>query len=492
MQQGRALGSAPAMPGRAPRGAGLNIAYVAVDRHAAGPAADRVALRFLAESGAVRDLTYAELARRSSKFAAVLRSLGITKGDRVFVLTGRIPELYVAVLGGLKAGAVVCTLFAAFGPEPIAQRLRIGGGRVLVTTPEMYDRKVADGRGGLPDLARVLLTGDPASGSRPGTDSFDALIDVAEPDFAIEPTAADDAALLHFTSGTTGKPKGAVHVHGAFAGHRQTARLVLDLQPDDLYWCTADPGWVTGISYGVVAPLVIGATSIVDEAEFDVHRWYRILDQQRVTVWYTAPTAIRRLMRAGEETAAAYDLSALRVVASVGEPLNAEAVLWGRRVLHRTIKDSWWQTETGGIVIANYGDTPVRPGSMGPAGAGHDRGRTRPGRGRSGPPGRWSRGGGDAAEHGGGVGPANTVALDVPRLPERSGAVRRLFRRRLVPHRRPGPDRRGRVLLVRRPGRRRDQDCRSSDRSVRGGERPAGAPGGRRGRSHRPAGPAGR
>jgi acetyl-CoA synthetase len=235
-----------------------------------------------------------------------------------------------------------------------------------VTTPELYDRKIAQSRADLPDLKHVLISGAAAAGeTRSGTESLAALLDRSDPLPAVAQTGPEDPALLHFTSGTTGKPKGAVHVHGAVVGHLATAQLVLDLRPDDVYWCTADPGWVTGVSYGIVAPLVIGATSIVDEAEFDVHRWYRILEQQRVTVWYTAPTAIRRLMRAGEEAAGGYDLSALRVVASVGEPLNPEAVVWGQRVLDRTIRDSWWQTETGSIVIANYGDAPVRPGSMG-------------------------------------------------------------------------------------------------------------------------------
>jgi acyl-coenzyme A synthetase/AMP-(fatty) acid ligase len=311
-------------------------------------------------------LTYSELAERSSRFASALASLGISRGERVFVLTGRIPELYIAVLGGLNLGAVVCTLFAAFGPEPIAQRLRLGDGRVLGTTPELYDRKVAASRAKLPDLRQVLLTGDPTEClQRPETGSLTTPLDQAAAEFPIAPTRAEDPALLHFTSGTTGKPKGAVHVHGAIVGHVATARLVLDLRAEDVYWCTADPGWVTGTSYSIVAPLVIGATSIVDEAEFDVHRWYRTIEEQQVTVWYTAPTAIRRLMRAGDQAAERYDLSSLRAVASVGEPLNPEAVVWGQRVLHRTIRDNWWQTETGAIAIANYGDAPVRPGSMG-------------------------------------------------------------------------------------------------------------------------------
>jgi acetyl-CoA synthetase len=175
----------------------------------------------------------------------------------------------------------------------------------------------------------------------------------------------EEMALLHFTSGTTGTPKGAVHVHRAVLHHYVSALYALDLHPDDTFWCTADPGWVTGTSYGVIAPLVHGVTNIVDEGDFDADRWYRIISSERVTVWYTAPTALRMLMKAGSEVARSYDLSSLRLVASVGEPLNPEAVVWGEEALGRPVHDNWWQTETGGIMIANYISQPVRPGSMG-------------------------------------------------------------------------------------------------------------------------------
>ena len=172
-------------------------------------------------------------------------------------------------------------------------------------------------------------------------------------------------ALLHFTSGTTGTPKGAIHVHEAVVAHRETARTVLDLRPGDVFWCTADPGWVTGTSYGIIAPLTLGVTVIVDEAELEVDRWYGILQDERVTVWYTAPTALRMLMRAGADVAYEYDLSSLRFIASVGEPLNPEVVVWSREAFGRPAHDNWWQTETGGIMIANYRSMEIRPGSMG-------------------------------------------------------------------------------------------------------------------------------
>ncbi len=172
-------------------------------------------------------------------------------------------------------------------------------------------------------------------------------------------------ALLHFTSGTTGTPKGAVHVHDAVVAHAVTGKLALDFHDDDVFWCTADPGWVTGTSYGIVAPLVNGITSVVDEAEFDAERWYGILDAQGVSVWYTAPTAVRMMMKVGEAAARAHELPALRFIASVGEPLNPEAVCWGQRAFGLPIHDNWWQTETGGIMIANFAASEIRPGSMG-------------------------------------------------------------------------------------------------------------------------------
>jgi acetyl-CoA synthetase len=187
----------------------------------------------------------------------------------------------------------------------------------------------------------------------------------ADPRFVIDPTDPEDMALLHFTSGTTGRPKGAVHVHEAVVAHHITGRLALDFHPGDVFWCTADPGWVTGTSYGIIAPLTSGITSIVDEAEFDPARWYRILQDQRVTVWYTAPTAIRMLMKTGPDLARQHDLRALRFLASVGEPLNPEAVVWGQEAFGRPFHDNWWQTETGGIMIANYAAMDIRPGSMG-------------------------------------------------------------------------------------------------------------------------------
>ncbi len=345
-------------------GGGLNIAHEAVDRHAAGPRAQHPAFRFLSREHPARTLTYADLARVSSRFANVLGGLGLDRGDRVCSLLGRIPELYVAALGTLKHAGVFCPLFSQFGPEPIAQRLARSDARVLVTTTALYTKKVAGLRDRLPALQYVLLV-DTDAHQDAGVLSLPALMLEAGDRFTIPPTSPSDRALLHFTSGTTGLPKGAVHVHESVLMHLATGRYVLDLHADDVFWCTADPGWVTGTSYGIVAPLLHGVTSIVDEADFDAERWYRVLQDQRVTVWYTAPTAIRRLMRMPGRAADHHDLSALRLVHSVGEPLNPEAVVWGQQALGLPIHDNWWQTETGGIMIANFAAMNIKPGSMG-------------------------------------------------------------------------------------------------------------------------------
>jgi len=267
-------------------------------------------------------------------------------------------------LGTLKNTAVFCPLFSQFGPEPIWQRLQRGDARVLITTVAAYEKKIVPLLERLPQLAYVLLV-DAAEDVSERALSLPQRFAAASDEFVIPPTSPEDFALLHFTSGTTGMPKGAVHVHEAALTHYATGKFVLDFHFGDVFWCTADPGWVTGTSYGIFAPLLHGVVNLVDEADFDAARWYRLLQDQHVTVWYTAPTAIRRLMRIPGEPRRQYDLSALRLVLSVGEPLNPEAVVWGVEALGLPIHDNWWQTETGGIMVANYAAMDVRPGSMG-------------------------------------------------------------------------------------------------------------------------------
>ena len=345
-------------------GEGINIAHEAVDRHANGGKRNTVALRWIRKDKSFKDFTYSDLKVQTSRFANVLERLDVKKGESVFSLTGRIPSLYVAALGTLKARAVFCPMFSVFGPEPAFQRLSKGKAKILVTTTKLYKQKVEQLLNRLPLLQYILLT-DAKQDIDDKILSLSILMNEVTDHYVIKNTQPEDPSLLHFTSGTTGMPKGALHVHKAVLTHYVTGKYVLDLHPGDVFWCTADPGWVTGTSYGIIAPLVNGVTNIVDEEEFDATRWYSILEEHCVNVWYTAPTAIRRLMRLDFKPPDRYDLSNLRLIHSVGEPLQAEEVIWGEKTFEIPICDNWWQTETGGIMISNYASMKVRPGSMG-------------------------------------------------------------------------------------------------------------------------------
>jgi acetyl-CoA synthetase len=347
-----------------PGGKGLNIAHEAIDRHAQTNLKDTVAIRFIRKDRTFQDFTYGELQKQTAKFANVLQNLGVKKGERVFSFTGRIPELYTTALGTLKYTTVFCPLFSVFGPEPVFQRLSKGDATVLVTTSLLFDKKIKPLLERLPSLHYIILT-DATVHLSDKIMSFSKLMEQASAEFNIPETNPEDAALLHFTSGTTGMPKGVLHVHQAVLTHYATGKYVLDFHKGDLYWCTADPGWVTGTSYGIITPLLHGVTNIIDEEEFEATRWYSILEEHKISIWYTAPTAIRRLMRLNIKPCDEYHLEALRLILSVGEPLHAEAVIWGRENFGIPILDNWWQTETGGIMIANYPSMTVKPGSMG-------------------------------------------------------------------------------------------------------------------------------
>lgn len=341
----------------------LNIAEQTVHRHAER-SPDRVALRFRGPVGS-RDITYRQLSELTHRFANVLARLGVQRGERVYAVMPRTAELYAVALGTLQAGCVFCPLFSAYGPEPIASRIQIGEARVLVTTEQLYARKLSPVRERIPSVAHVLIAGEGGPLRPPATTDLATRMAAAPAIAPIQPTRPGDPALLHFTSGTTGRPKGALHVHEAVLGHHVSAEIALDLGPDDTFWCTADPGWVTGTSYGILAPLSIGATLVIDDEPFDVERWYATLQNEQVTVWYTAPTAIRLMMNAGATVAQPHDFRALRWLASVGEPLSAEAVDWSAAVFGHPCHDTWWQTETGSIAVANHRQMEVVPGSMG-------------------------------------------------------------------------------------------------------------------------------
>ncbi|HLA80040.1 MAG TPA: acetate--CoA ligase, partial [Thermoleophilia bacterium] len=345
----------------------LNKAHECIDRHALGPRAEKTALIWEGKNGELETYTFAHLKRESDKFANILLGLGVEKGDRLFMFMERVPELYIAFFGALKVGAVVGPLFSAFGPDPVRDRLADGGARILLTQPALR-RRIAEVLPDLPHIQHVIVANKGSRDAEPLLDhdlSYEDLMSAAPVELEIAKTNMFDLSVMHYTSGTTGKPKGAVHCHQAIIQQHATGKWVLDLHEDDIYWCTADPGWVTGTSYGILAPWSNGVTQVVYEGGFKASAWYEMIEKHKVTVWYTAPTAIRMLMKAGAEIPKRYDLSSLRHILSVGEPLNPEAIMWGLPVFNQPIHDSWWQTETGAILISNYAAMDIRPGSMG-------------------------------------------------------------------------------------------------------------------------------
>ena len=338
----------------------VNMAYEAIDRHAESDRKNKVALYF---SDPTRDekYTYSEMKAMSNKAGNVLKKVNVEKGDRVFIFMPRSPELYFILLGTLKLGAIAGPLFEAFMEGAVRDRLEDSEAKVLVTTPELLERVPVDE---LPNLESVVLVGENIEEEGPYID-FYKHFESAEKKLKIEWVDREDGMILHYTSGSTGKPKGVLHVHNAMVQHYQTAKWVLDLKEDDVYWCTADPGWVTGTSYGIFAPWLAGTSNVIRGGRFSPEDWYGTIEKYEVTVWYSAPTAFRMLMGAGDEIVKKYDLSSLRHVLSVGEPLNPEVIKWGNQVLDLRIHDNWWMTETGAQLISNYPSMEIKPGSMG-------------------------------------------------------------------------------------------------------------------------------
>ncbi|MEK4852730.1 acetate--CoA ligase [Paenibacillus sp. FSL H7-0756] len=338
----------------------VNMAHEAIDRHVEE---GRGAATALIYSDAVREerYTFADLRERSNKFGNVLRKYGIGKGDRVFIFMPRTPELYFSLLGILKTGAVAGPLFEAFMETAVKDRLEDSGAVALVTTPELLHRVK---REQLPGLRHIFVVGASAAEDS-GLLNYEAEMAEASAELEPEWLSLTDGLIMHYTSGSTGKPKGIYHVQKAMIQHYYTGKVVLDLRPDDVYWCTADPGWVTGTSYGIFAPWLNGVANVVRGGRFSPLDWYKTIERFGVSVWYSAPTAFRMLMGAGKETLEGVDLSSLRHVLSVGEPLNPEVVRWGDKIYQQRIHDTWWMTETGAQLICNYPGMDIKPGSMG-------------------------------------------------------------------------------------------------------------------------------
>ena len=347
---------------------GLNNAYECVDRHVKNGFGDKLALVWLGKNGEEENYTYKDFKEQSDKFGQVMINLGMEKGDRVFIFMDRLPELYFAAMGILKAGGVIAPLFSAFGPDPVKDRMLDAGAAYLVTSPDLR-KKISPIIKDIKTLKEIIVVNKDNRFEDPLVDNdldYEALMkDVSADSFKLVNTSQYDFSIMHYTSGSTGKPKGVLHRHQAVVQQMLTGHWALELSHGDIYFCTADPGWVTGTSYGMIAPWTNGVTQIIYEGGFSASSWYEIIQKYKVDVWYTAPTAIRLLMRSGEDVVNKYDLTSLKFIGSVGEPLNPEAVVWGERNYKLPIHDNWWQTETGAIMCANYSSTNIKPGSMG-------------------------------------------------------------------------------------------------------------------------------
>jgi acetyl-CoA synthetase len=344
----------------------LNAAYNAVDRNAVNWRKNKIALYWEGDAEEKKRFTFKDLSTLSSQFANLLHSLDVEKSDRVFFFLPRVPELYYGFLGTVKRGAIAGTMFSAFGPQAIKDRLGNSAAKVLVTNSDLLPRvlKVLDQ---LPELKTILLTDSDKEKKVKHASilPLSKLQNKQETDYLTRMMDPEDPAFMLYTSGTTGKPKGVIHAHRAILHEHMSAKWVLDIKEDDVYWCTADPGWVTGIAYEILGSWSLGASSVVFSGRFSPDKWYQIIQDYGVNVWYTAPTAIRMLAAAKGHPDKKYDFSSLRHLASVGEPLNPEPIRWGMKTFGLPFHDNWWQTETGGILIANYPSMDIKLGSMG-------------------------------------------------------------------------------------------------------------------------------
>ncbi len=342
----------------------LNIGHMCSDRVCARGGADRTALIWEGFGGKKETYTFDDLRVRSNAFAKLLQDRGLEPGDRICIFMDKIPSLYFSFLGILKMGGIAQPLFSAFGDESLEVRLASAGTRAILTT-QKHVKKVRKILDRLPGLEHIIVVDGNEEKLKDGEVFFDVEAAARVEEFESFRADPESPSVLHYTSGTTGQPKGAMHVHSSIWGQALTTSWILDLRPDDIYWCTADPGWVTGTSYGIIGPWALGVTQCVLDSGFTSRRWYEFIQDNRVTVWYSAPTAIRSLMRDGDALAREHDLSTLRHLASVGEPLNSEAVIWSEKTYGLPFHDTFWQTETGSMMITNYPGMAIKPGSMG-------------------------------------------------------------------------------------------------------------------------------
>lgn len=343
----------------------INIGWYCSDRVCLKGKSDKVALYHENFAGEKKAYTFNDLRLASNSFGNLLTNLGLLNRDRICLFMDRVPELYFAFLGILKIGAVAQPLFSAFGDESLYVRLENAQTRAIITQSK-YLSKIRKIRDNLHNLEFIIVI-DQVITKKLEKKEISFLLEDNSPveELPIFPTTAESPSVLHYTSGTTGQPKGVQHVHYSLNSQYLTTKWVLDLKENDVYWCNADPGWVTGTSYGIIGPWSMGITQCVLDAGFSAHAWYKFIEKYRISMWYSSPTAIRSLMKAGDELIRSFDLSSLRHLASVGEPLNPEAVIWSERVFGLSFHDTYWQTETGSIMISNLPGLKIKPGSMG-------------------------------------------------------------------------------------------------------------------------------
>ncbi|MCX7046471.1 MAG: AMP-binding protein [Candidatus Sumerlaeota bacterium] len=340
-----------------------NIGHICSTQQCSRGLGEKTAMRWIDARGERAQYTFADLDRQSNRFANALASLGLGAGDIFFTFLPKMPEQFFTFLGALKAQAICGTLFSNFGEEALLDRLGDSGAKAILTK-RSFLKKITRIRSQLPSLKHVLVV-DGEDSPAEGVLNLKRLMDAASPEFVTPITTAETPSVLHYTSGSTGKPKGVLHRHGSVLTQNMTSKEILNLHADDVFWCTADQGWVTGTSYGIIGPWSLGVTQVHYGGGYSAQAWMDLLAAEKITVWYSAPTALRMLMREDETIFTSANLPCLRDIFSVGEPLNPEVIVWGRRLLRHDIYDTWFQTETGAIMISNYPGLPIRPGSMG-------------------------------------------------------------------------------------------------------------------------------
>lgn len=340
-----------------------NIGHICTRQQSDLGRGDKVAFRWISVHQERTDYTFNDLDRESNRFANALHSLGFAAGDILFTFLPKNPEQFFSFLGALKLQVICGTLFSNFGDDAVLDRLSDAKAKGIVTKKSLL-KKIMRIRDQLPALKYIIVT-DIDEHQSAHILSYPALVCQASDDFTALITAPETPSVLHYTSGSTGKPKGVLHVHRSILHQSRTASEVLNLTEEDIFWCTADQGWVTGTSYGIIGPWSLGVTQIHYGGGYDAKLWFDLLQEEAVTIWYSVPTALRMLMREDATLYKSYDLGALRHIFSVGEPLNPEVISWAHASLGKDIYDTWFQTETGGIMITNRPGLEIRPGSMG-------------------------------------------------------------------------------------------------------------------------------